>query len=73
MRITLKALRVNKDIGQTEAAKALSVSIKTLQNWEKYITFPTGPQLVKICRLYGCDLDDIFFPEELAKSEDAEE
>lgn len=70
MRISLKALRVNKEMSQPDAAEALKVSVKTLQNWEKYLTFPTGPQLVEICRLYGCDLNDIFLPEVLAESEE---
>lgn len=69
MKITLKALRVNKDLTQEEAAKALNVTSKTIQNWESYVTFPTGKQLVEICRIYECGLDDIFLPEALAKSE----
>ena len=72
MRISLKALRVNKDMSQPEVANALNVSVKTLQNWEKYLTFPTGPQLVELCKLYGCDLNDIFLPEVLAKSEEVD-
>ena len=68
-KLKMKALRVNAGLGQGEAAKALKVSPKTLQNWENYITFPSALQLVEMCRLYGCGLDDIFLPSTLAKSE----
>lgn len=69
MKIQLKALRVNKDLTQDEAANALNVTKRTIQNWEDYKTFPTGQQLMTICALYGCELNDIFLPEKLAKSE----
>ncbi len=69
MKISLKALRVNKEMTQEEAAKALNVTTRTIQNWESYETFPTGFQLIAICSVYGCELNDIFLPEKLAKSE----
>ena len=34
MKITLKAMRVNKGLSQTDVANALGVTVKTLQNWE---------------------------------------
>ena len=68
-KLKMKALRVNAGLSQGDAAKALSVSPKTLQNWENYITFPSALQLVEMCRLYGCNLNDIFFFFFLAKSE----
>lgn len=69
MKITLKALRVNRDLTQEAAADKLNITIRTLQNWEDYKTFPNGPQLVKICSVYGCELTDIFLPEVLDKTE----
>ena len=69
-KVRLKALRVNKEMSQAEAAEALGISLKTLQNWESYTTFPNAVQLVKICETYGCGLDNIFLPDELAKSEE---
>lgn len=69
MKITLKALRVNKDMTQDNAAVALGVTTRTVQNWESYITFPTAQQLMKICDVYGCELGDIFLPETLTKSD----
>ena len=69
MKISLKALRVNQNMTQEEAAKALNVTARTIQNWEDYRTFPTGIQLVHICSVYKCGLDDIFLPEVLGKTE----
>ena len=69
MKISLKALRVNKDMSQNQAAEALGVTTKTIQNWESYKTFPTAQQLIKICNIYECGLNDIFLPAMLAKSE----
>ena len=68
-KLKMKALRVNAGLSQGDAAKALNVSPKTLQNWENYITFPSALQLVEMCRLYGCNLNDIFLPSTLTKSE----
>lgn len=68
MKISLKALRVNADLNQETAANKLNITIKTLQNWESYTTFPTALQLVNICKLYGCEMTDIFLPDKQAKS-----
>lgn len=66
MKIKLKALRVNAELTQKEAAEKLGITKRTLQKWEDYETSPTGVQLSRIANLYGCTLDDIFLPEPLA-------
>ena len=68
MKISLKALRVNADLNQEAAASKLNITVKTLQNWESYVTFPTALQLMNICKIYGCEMTDIFLPDKLAKS-----
>lgn len=70
MKIKLKALRINKDMSQAQVAEALGITVRTLQNWESYTTSPTAMQLVKLSELYECGLDNIFLPDELAKSEE---
>lgn len=70
MKIKLKALRINKDMSQVQVAEALGITVRTLQNWESYTTSPTAMQLVKLSELYECGLDNIFLPDELAKSEE---
>ena len=68
MKIKLKALRVNADMTLDIAAEKLNVTVRTLQNWESYTTFPNTLQLAKICDVYGCTFDDIFLPDILTKS-----
>ena len=69
MKISLKALRVNADMTQDSASRALNITTRTLQNWENYETFPTVQQLMKICEVYNCEVSDIFLPATFAKSE----
>ena len=59
----LGALRVNAGLKQIEAARLLGVTSKTLRNWEQYRTAPDAPKLYEMCELYGCSIDDIFFPQ----------
>lgn len=67
--ITLKAARVNAGYTQEEAAKLLDVSVSTLKNWEKGVTFPKQPKILAICNLYGVAYDNIIFlASELAES-----
>ena len=69
MGATLKTMRKRSRKTQSDVAKELNISIRTLQNWERNITFPDSVMFYKICELYQCQLDDIIFPDELAKSE----
>jgi len=68
LKIKLKALRVNAELTQEEAASELGITKRTLQKWEDYQTSPTGAQLTRMANLYGCTLDDIFLPDPLARS-----
>ena len=60
-KMKLKALRVNLNLSQEEAAKELGVSQKTLSNWETGKTYPDQPQIENICRVYGVAYDFIDF------------
>lgn len=68
MKVSLKALRVNAELSQKEAAAKLGTTARTIQNWESNKTFPTAAQLVRISTIYNCTLNDIFLPDKLAKS-----
>ena len=70
MKISLKALRVNANLNQSQAAKELGINPATLTSWESYKTFPDFAQLNRLCSLYSCTMDDIFVPECLAESEE---
>jgi len=59
--MSLKALRVNEKLTQTEAAAGLGVSQKTISNWEKGITHPNQKAIEKICEFYGVSYDFIDF------------
>lgn len=61
MAMTLKAARVNADMTQLEAAKALNISKNTLSNYEKYKTIPDIEKAKQIAALYGCLVNDIIF------------
>lgn len=61
MAMTLKALRINKQMKQADAARALKISVETLSNWENGKTFPDVPQIKKIENLYGVSYGDIIF------------
>ena len=69
MKVSLKAMRVNAEMSQFEAAKALGVTKNTIFNWETYKTSPNANQLIRLCEIYGCTMDDIFLPVVLAESE----
>lgn len=65
MQISLKAARVNVKLTQKEVCDVLNIATSTLIRWEQDETFPTVPQLKKLCELYHCSMDDIFIPEML--------
>ena len=60
-KMTLKALRVNKDYTQKVAAKKMGISQRTLSNWENGISFPNQKQIETICSVYGTSYDFINF------------
>jgi DNA-binding XRE family transcriptional regulator len=59
MAISLKAARINADMTQAQAAKALGISKNTLSNYEKYITSPSIEASKRIAELYGFETDAI--------------
>lgn len=60
-KMTMKAARINANLTQKQASKALKVSNKTLCNWENGICLPKADKIDAICDLYNCDYDDIDF------------
>ena len=61
MQMSMKAIRVNKNMKQKEAADAIGVSVSTLKNWEAGKSFPTQPMIDRICEVYGVPYDFIKF------------
>ena len=61
IRITLKAARINRNLSQKEAAKALNVSNKTLCSWENGLSVPKADKIDAICELYEVPYDNLIF------------
>ena len=61
VQMSLKAARVNAKLTQEKAAKLIGISVSTLKNWEKCVTFPKQPHIYKICEVYSVQYDQIFF------------
>lgn len=59
MRITIKAARINKGLKQSDVAKALNVTQKTVGSWEQYRTKPSIDKVEQLCELFGTDYDHI--------------
>lgn len=60
--ISLAAARVNANLTQEQAAKALNVGKQTIINWEKGKTEPKVSQIRQLSELYNISLDHIFLP-----------
>ena len=61
MELTLKALRINKGYSQETASKLIGISVETLANYEKALTFPDIPILKKIEEVYETNNNNINF------------
>lgn len=74
LRVTIKAARINAGLEQKEAAKRIGVTVQTLLNWEKGRTAPTIDLAIKMCEVYGVNLDDLIFltqnPTKLEKTDE---
>ena len=57
MKVSFKAARVNANITQSDAAKALGVAQSTLARWEADGNIPIQT-VVAMCKMYGCSIDD---------------
>ena len=65
--ISLAAARINANMTQEEAARAIGVSKGTIISWEKGRISPKYNQMVKLCEVYKMPLDAIFLPDTLLK------
>lgn len=59
MQWTLKTLRINKGLRQTDMAAELKVNRKTISAWEKGKSLPAVDMIDAICDLFGVGYDDI--------------
>ena len=68
MQISLKAARVNANYTQREVADKIGVNRTSVWKWETGRTRISGDDLIKLCKLYGISVDDIFLPTKSAIS-----
>lgn len=61
LKLTLKALRINKGYTQEKAATLIGISVETLAKYEKGLTYPDIPILKKIEEVYETKYDKINF------------
>lgn len=61
MKYSLRAIRINRNETQEQAAKGIGISIETLANYEKGITYPDIPILRRIENYYNVNYNDIDF------------
>ncbi len=61
MKMSLKAIRYNKDLSIEEASKMIGISKETLLNYESFKTFPNVLIIEKILNTYDVKYDDIIF------------
>lgn len=61
MKMTLKALRINKGYTQEQASNLIGISVETLAKYEKGLTYPDIPVLKKIEEVYDTQYDKINF------------
>lgn len=60
-KITMAAARVNAQMSQKEAAKALNVTPVTLRSWENGLTMPSITKAEEMATLYHYPIEFIFF------------
>ena len=61
MRLTLRALRINKGLTLEQSAKTAGISKEALAAYEKGHRYPKINVANRLSVLYGCDIQDIDF------------
>lgn len=69
MKVSLQAARVNAGLTQDEMAKKLGVSSRTIIKWESSPGKLKPFIILSYASVCGITVDDIFLPEQFAKSE----
>ena len=57
---TLKKLREDKDLSQAELAQLLGVDQSAVCLWEKGKTMPRVNVAIRLAKILGCTLDEIY-------------
>lgn len=57
---TLKELREARKLSQEELAKAVNMSLSSVQKWEQDKADPNTGKLIELADLFGCSIDYLF-------------
>lgn len=60
-KVTLEAARVNAHMTQDDVAKSLDVSRQTVSRWECGEVIPSIKNVMRLCSLYECPIDNLSF------------
>lgn len=55
----LRLLRKTEGIDQTELAKKLNITVKTVSHWETGYTEPSIAQLIQLADIFSVSLDEL--------------
>lgn len=55
----LRTLRVRAELSQTELSDKIKVNQKTISSWETGRTEPSINEVVALCRVFGCTIEDL--------------
>lgn len=61
MSLTLEQARMMRKMSREKVAKEINVSPITIFRWENGDSYPDVVQFKKLCELYGCPMDSIYF------------
>ena len=61
LKFTLRALRINKNMTQTEIAKIVGVSKYIIGKWERGEAYPDAIQIKKLEKFFDVGFDEIIF------------
>lgn len=57
----LKNFRLERGFSVYDVEKMTGIMHQNIYRWERGITEPSIVNCVKLCKLYGCKLDDLIF------------
>ena len=58
-KMNLAHVRNNKKITQCKLAQLLEVDQSTVSKWERNVTSPSLPKLLKLTKILDCTIDDL--------------
>lgn len=58
--MAIREKRIEKGLTQDELAAALNIRRTTISMWETGNSMPRGEVLIKLAKVLGCTIDDLF-------------